>query len=238
MPRALPRIAIALALLVLPVMLALQGRRTRRSRLARREERWAHALLAPWAVGFALFLLAPAALSLLLSFGEWSPLRSLGDVRWAGGENYARLVSDPTFHASLGATATYALLSVPLGLGLALALALLLRRETASTSLVRTACYLPALVSPVIAGALARAARGERAHQRRPPRWDRVRPGCEPARSCRPSCSSRVEHRSPDAGLPRALQALDPSLEEAARTTGPRRGASGTWCCRSSGRSC
>jgi ABC-type sugar transport system permease subunit len=91
---------------------------------------------------------------LLLSLCEWSPLRGLDDMRWVGLDNYARLGTDATFHASLGATALYAGLSVPVGLCVALALAMLLRHESTAASVVRTACYLPAIISPVIIAAV------------------------------------------------------------------------------------
>ena len=41
-------------------------------------------LLAPWALGFGAFFLGPAVVTVVLSLCEWSPLRSLDDVRWLG----------------------------------------------------------------------------------------------------------------------------------------------------------
>lgn len=123
------------------------------ARVYARDERSALALLAPWAVGFLLFFLGPAAVSLALSFCAWSPLQSFDSVRWAGGENWARLATDDAFHASLVATTTYAFASVPLGLGLALWLAWLLRAESTFAVFVRTLVYLPAILSPVIVAA-------------------------------------------------------------------------------------
>jgi ABC-type sugar transport system permease subunit/ABC-type glycerol-3-phosphate transport system substrate-binding protein len=131
------------------------GRRKRHAtRLERREERAGLALLAPWGIGFGAFFLGPAVVTAVLSLCEWSPLRPLGDVRWTGGENYARLAGDPTFRTSLGATLAYAAASVPLGLALALCLALLLRAESRAARVLRTVIYLPAIVSPVIAAAV------------------------------------------------------------------------------------
>lgn len=135
-----------LALLALYV--SLRGKRP--GRLARREERGALAMLAPWGLGLAALFLGPAAVTLLLSLCEWSPLRELADARWVGLENYSRLASDPTFHASLKATALYVAISVPLGLVVALSIALLLRSDDAWNGVVRTIVYVPAIVSPVI----------------------------------------------------------------------------------------
>ncbi len=125
-------------------------------RVAGRVERDAHVLLTPWALGFLLFLVGPAAASLLLAFAEWSPLRSAGDVRWMGLENFARLGADPTFGASFGATLLFAALSVPLTLVLALGLALLVSGESRLAAVARTAIYVPAILSPVVVGALGR----------------------------------------------------------------------------------
>jgi multiple sugar transport system permease protein len=122
--------------------------------LRAREERAGLAMIGLWALGFAAFFLGPAAVSLVLSLGEWSPLRALDDVRWAGYDNFARLLADGTFHTSLAVTATYAVTSVPLGLVLALALALLVRRDGAGSGVLRTVLYLPAVVSPVIVAAV------------------------------------------------------------------------------------
>jgi len=120
----------------------------------RRAESAALCLLGPWAAGFVLFLVGPALVALVLALCEWSPLRPLDDARWAGLDNAARLARDPTFASSLGATALYVVAAVPLGLALALALALLLRKTSSATSVARTACFLPAIVAPVIVAAI------------------------------------------------------------------------------------
>ncbi len=70
----------------------------------RRGERAALTLLVPWAAGFVLFLVGPALVALVLALCEWSPLRPLTDVRWAGLDNLAQLGRDPTFASSLAAT--------------------------------------------------------------------------------------------------------------------------------------
>lgn len=154
----LPRFALELAvgLSILTTLSAFLARRARKpaSALFARQERHALTMLVPWAAGFLLFLLGPGVVALVLSFSEWSPLRGLEDVRFVGVENFARLAGDGTFHASLGATLLYAALSVPLGLLVALGLALMLRSESTAASAVRTACYIPAILSPVIVAAI------------------------------------------------------------------------------------
>jgi len=145
--------AIALSILTL-VGTFLLRRGRRRGALGAVEERHALAMLLPWAVGFLAFLFGPAVASGVLSLCEWSPLRPLDDVGWVGLGNYRRLLDDPTFASSLWATGLYAALSVPLALALALALALLLRAESTTASAVRTAVYLPAVLAPVIVAAV------------------------------------------------------------------------------------
>jgi multiple sugar transport system permease protein len=232
--RSLPRVpagalelAVALALFAsLGLFLARRGARP--PPLQRHEERSAQALLLPWGLGFVLFLLGPALASLALSACEWSPLRPLGDLRWVGLENARRLAQDPTFHASLGATALYAALAVPLGLVLALGLALLLRAESGAASAVRTAVYVPALVAPVIVGAVFRFLLDE---ERGPLNGLLRACGLEGIPWLRASAwvvPSFVLVSLWSVGAQMlvflaALQALDPTLEEAARVDGAGR---------------
>jgi len=153
LPAGLMELALGLSILGLFAVFLLR-RGPRPARVGLREERYGYGMIGLWAVGFVLFLFGPAVVSLVLSLSEWSPLRPLADARWLGLENYARLGSDPTFATSLGATALYAVLSVPLGLCLALGLALLLRADNTASNLVRTTCYLPAIIAPVIVAAV------------------------------------------------------------------------------------
>lgn len=197
----------------------------RRGRLGRREERAARALLAPWAIGAALFFLGPAATTLVLSLAEWSPLRPLADARWVGADNFARLVADPTFVASLRATFAYAVSSVPLGLVLALALALLLRDDGRWSVVTRTLVYAPSILSPVVVAVIWRFVldpdqgllNTQLARLGLPtPAWTRDEAAVLPAfvlMSCWSVGAQMLVFLA-------ALKALDPHLEEAARVDG------------------
>ncbi|MSR62826.1 MAG: extracellular solute-binding protein [Planctomycetes bacterium] len=224
LPRGALELAVGGALLGL-LALFLVKRGARPAARERRRERAALALLVPWASGFVLFLLGPALVALVLALCEWSPLRPLDDVRWAGLDNLARLGGDATFASSLGATALYAALCVPLGLALAFGLALLLRRESRATSLVRTACYLPAIVAPVIVAALWRLALDAehgpvneclRALGLGAPAWLRDPAWVVPSFVLVSLWSVGAQMLV----FVAALQALDPALEEAARVDG------------------
>ena len=157
MPVGIVELALSLSLLGLAaVALGARARAPARAELRNPTGHRAHAygMIALWGAGFLLFFLGPAVVSFVLSLAEWSPLRPLADARWLGLDNFARLGGDDTFRTSIVATLLYAALSVPFSLALALALALLLQRESTSSSLVRTVCYLPAVLAPVIVATL------------------------------------------------------------------------------------
>ncbi len=153
LPRGVMELALTVSFLTLAGTFLLRRGREPRP-LLQREERHGYGMITLWATGFLLFLIGPAVVSLIMSLCEWSPLRDLSDMRWVGVENYARLGTDSTFHTSLFATTVYAVLSVPIGLCVALGLAMLLRHESTAASTIRTACYLPAIISPVIIAAV------------------------------------------------------------------------------------
>jgi multiple sugar transport system permease protein len=97
-------------------------------------------LLAPFALVFVLFFLAPAAQTFYLSLTESSLTRTSGFVGLA---NYATLVQDPSFWASLGTTFYFAVLTViPLTV-LGLVMALLVHRFVRLQSWLQGAFFLP-----------------------------------------------------------------------------------------------
>ncbi len=231
---ALPRllrgtfeVALALAIVSLAALFLARRGRAPSGNLAG-EERAGYALILPWAVGFLAFLFGPAVVSFVLSLAEWSPVRPLDDARWLGAANYARLLSDPTFAASVRVTALYALFSVPLGLLVALLLALLLRSDTRLSLLVSTLVYLPAVISPVIVAAVWRflldADQGwidgvlERAGIPGPA-WLRDPAWVNPSFVVMSTWSVGAQMLV----FLAALKALDPALEEAARVDGAGR---------------
>jgi multiple sugar transport system permease protein len=120
------------------------------TRQARREACEGILFASPWLVGFLLLTAGPMIASFLLSFTRWNGITPVQDLRWIGGENYARLLlHDPSFVKALRNTAFYALISVPLGMGTALTLALLLNARVRGMALFRTIFYLPSVVSGV-----------------------------------------------------------------------------------------
>jgi multiple sugar transport system permease protein len=104
----------------------------------------------PWLVGFLLFTVGPVIISFRLSMY----LYDFHKAEFVGFENYRRLLFvDEVFWKSVRATATYALVSVPLGVALSLGLAVLLNQKVRGMPLFRTFFYMPSLV-PAVASAL------------------------------------------------------------------------------------
>ncbi|GGC00030.1 carbohydrate ABC transporter permease [Pseudoduganella buxea] len=97
-------------------------------------------LLAPFLAAFGLFFLVPAGQTLYLSLTDSSLTRTSAFVGLA---NYANLVNDPSFWASLGNTFYFSLLTVlPLTV-LGLVMALLVDRFTRAGPWLQGAFFLP-----------------------------------------------------------------------------------------------
>jgi multiple sugar transport system permease protein len=111
-----------------------------------------YAFIAPWIAGFLAFTAVPMAASLALSFHSWS---LLSPPEWVGLENFETIFrDDPLFTTSLGNTAYYVALSVPLGLGASLLLALLLNRNLRGMGFFRTVVVLPSIMNIVAVSVL------------------------------------------------------------------------------------
>lgn len=96
-----------------------------------------------------VFTAGPMIASLWLSFCHYN----LVEYHFIGLKNYQHLLrSDPLFWKSLTVTATYTLISVPLGLTGSLLLALLLDQKLLGRGLLRAMFYIPTLV-PAVASA-------------------------------------------------------------------------------------
>jgi len=108
--------------------------------------------IAPWIIGFVLFIAGPVAASLGLSFFEWSLIRP---PRFVGAENYVSMFTDdPLFWQSLRVTLIYVAVAVPLQIAFALLLALLLNQKVRMIPIFRTMFYLPSVVGFVAVAVL------------------------------------------------------------------------------------
>src|SRR5262245_19145185 len=99
---------------------------------SRREALEGYICLAPWAIGFILFIAGPMVASFVLAFTEYDVIRS---PKVVGLENFQRaLFKDDLFWGSLARTFYYALLTVPLGLVGSLLAAVLLNQRLRFTT--------------------------------------------------------------------------------------------------------
>jgi multiple sugar transport system permease protein len=101
----------------------------------------------PWLLSLMLFTAYPVIAAFFFSFTEYTIVQP---PRWVGLENYRTMfTTDPAFWISVGNSAYYAFISVPLGLLTSLLLALLLNLNAKGIGVYRTMFYLPALAPPV-----------------------------------------------------------------------------------------
>ncbi len=113
----------------------------------RSPDRWTAALyLAPTLILFVLFIVAPFVFTIALSLFDWD---LLSPAKFVGADNFARLFTDPEFLATLGRSFVFAFASVVthVGLGLLLALAVNRRMSRIASYFLRTAIFLPFLIS-------------------------------------------------------------------------------------------
>lgn len=124
------------------------GRRPR-SELARREARAGYLFVAPDVIGLAVFLGLPMVLAIAFGFYDIS---GFGQYTWVGLDNYRALFSDDLLIQSAKVSLIYAAAFVPLVFVAGLALALLIRDAFPGLGLVRTAVFLPNVLSLVVVG--------------------------------------------------------------------------------------
>lgn len=89
--------------------------------------------ISPWLVGTLVFLAIPAAVSMYLSFTDYSLLRS---PVFVGLDNYRELSGDGTLWTAVGNTAVFAVSSVVLSTVLSVVLAALLEQSFRGAALV------------------------------------------------------------------------------------------------------
>lgn len=125
-------------------------RGSRRTGARQRAERRAAALfLAPDLLGLIVFLVLPMAGTFVLAFFRVS---GFGEYEFVGLENFRRMLSDPMFFRSLGTTAVYVLVLVPVTFAASLGLALLVKKKIPLIGVFRAAFFLPYSISVVVVG--------------------------------------------------------------------------------------
>ena len=126
--------------------------RSRHTDPTRRQQAVAAWILAlPFCALFLVFTAGPVLASLGMSFTDMrsTDVRNPLGVEFVGLENYANLLSDPTFRKVTLNTLIYLLLGVPLTMASALAVAVALNRITRLRGFFRVGYYLPVVTSIV-----------------------------------------------------------------------------------------
>lgn len=100
--------------------------------------------LLPFTVFYILFTIWPVLQGFYVSLHKWG---LMGKVRFVGAANYTKFLNDKFFWQSLGNTATFVLISVPMLVILALVLALLANRTSKLKRFFRASYYLPNVLS-------------------------------------------------------------------------------------------
>ncbi|MFO7634098.1 MAG: sugar ABC transporter permease [Caldilinea sp.] len=121
------------------------------TRRERREAVEGYLFILPWVIGFIVFTAGPMLASLLLSFTKWG---LIDRPVYVGVDNYVRMFNDPLVWHSLGITARYTLLTVPLQILFALAIALILVRPIPGVYAYRGIFYLPNILGGVVTALL------------------------------------------------------------------------------------
>jgi len=111
----------------------------------------AYSFIAPNFIGFAVFTLVPLVFALILSFLSWD---GANPIKYAGVNNFIRLVGDPIFHRAFRNTILYTAGVVPLTLACALFLAILLNQKIKARNFFRTVSFFPYVASLVAVAAV------------------------------------------------------------------------------------
>lgn len=126
-------------------------RRSRSRSRRRRETLAAYAFLAPDLIGLLVFVVVPMLLSLGVSLFE---VDGFGNYTFVGLDNFRLMADDPTLWLSVRVTVTYVVTFVPLAFVVSLGLAMLVRGRFRGVGWVRTAFFLPNVISLVVVGLL------------------------------------------------------------------------------------
>ena len=118
-----------------------------RARYRREEALTGAVFLLPGLGIITVCVFVPIVLAFGLSFTHCSRFLT---IRWAGLYNYQKLLSDPLALRSLGNTVFYVAVFVPMNLLLSLGIALLLNQRFKGMRLIRSAYFVPVVLSMVV----------------------------------------------------------------------------------------
>ncbi|OMH34977.1 carbohydrate ABC transporter permease [Tersicoccus sp. Bi-70] len=117
--------------------------------MARRETATGYALLAPSLIGILAFLLLPIGVVVWLSLQQWD---LLFPPQFVGLDNWASVLTDPTFGRSALISVLFVLLVIPVQTALGLLLATLLSRGLPGSAFLRVIYVIPWMCAPLALG--------------------------------------------------------------------------------------
>lgn len=120
---------------------------TKRSLRQKQEARWGFFFVAPFLIGFVLFMFGPMLFSLIGSFTDYNLTSKMNFI---GLNNFKRMfLKDDLFWKSLYNTAYFTIFNVPLTTIFSIFLAVILNQKLVGIRFFRTIFYLPAVLSGV-----------------------------------------------------------------------------------------
>lgn len=122
-----------------------KGKRTRQ----RDNAKWFWIFTGPFVLGLLIFSYIPIVWSVILSFGEAK--NTVNPTQWVGFDNYINLLKSASFRDSLLTFVVFAVFIVPLTYALSLGLAILVNQVRFMRAFFRSAFFLPAACSYVVA---------------------------------------------------------------------------------------
>ena len=136
-----------------PASVAQAGANRGRLSPTRREAVWGFVFVAPWIVGFLLFLVGPLIASFVISLTDFNLVRPEA-VKFVGLNNYSQMAADPLVIQGLVVTARFALIAIPVTMIASLAVALLVNSpKLTGREIFRTLFYMPIQI-PLVASTL------------------------------------------------------------------------------------
>lgn len=124
-----------------------------KSRETQRENMTGALFIAPYVIGFLIFQGIPFLIAMVLGFTNVSYISKVHEARFVGLDNFIKMFHDETTMASLGRTAMYSLMYVPLIMVIGFTLAYLVNKGIHFKNIVRSMFFLP-YVSNMVAVAV------------------------------------------------------------------------------------
>ncbi|HLR93314.1 MAG TPA: sugar ABC transporter permease [Jiangellaceae bacterium] len=128
---------------------AQRGSKPAKDTRARKERRAAFWFLLPDSLGLLVFIGIPMILAFTLGFFR---MDGFGNIAFTGFDNYVRMFGDPQFWNSVRVTLLYLFGVVPAIFVAGLGLALLVQQKIPFVGLIRSALFMPYVVSLVVVG--------------------------------------------------------------------------------------